>query len=418
MTTPTQIDWDADVATTPAEEYAALVRSLRWTADFGLFFVRCSPAKGQELISDLQQDLPEKRFAVITLEERTDNLYELIAALPHREQLDIVIVSGLDASLVDYIKPGYGGHGEHYKLDSVPRILGSLNLQRERFRDELKLCVVFFVPLFGLKYFIHRAPDFYDWRSGTFEFFDKDEELKIKVDRALEERQTLEQYAALLPAERRQKFVEIQELLDGGSHSPERAANLWFESALLLDMSGEHESALPFYDLALAAQPQKAEAWYNRGIALYELGRYEEAIVDYKQAIEVQPDKFDAWHARGIALRKLGQYQEAIENYDHAIRLNLDFYVAWYDRGLAFAALGNYPNALESFSKALEISDDYGPALYNSACTYALLGNSEAALDMLKRAMVVDRSKYLVMASKDSDLDSLRSYPEFKKLLE
>jgi superkiller protein 3 len=30
--------------------------------------------------------------------------------------------------------------------------------------------MVFLVRSFGLNYFIHRAPDFFDWRSGVFDF--------------------------------------------------------------------------------------------------------------------------------------------------------------------------------------------------------------------------------------------------------
>jgi superkiller protein 3 len=53
-----------------------------------------------------------------------------------------------------------GGQGNFYKVDSVPRILNHLNQQRERFRDNFKICFIFIVRLFGLKYFIQRAPDF------------------------------------------------------------------------------------------------------------------------------------------------------------------------------------------------------------------------------------------------------------------
>lgn len=417
MATQPPIDWDADVMTTPAEEYAALLRSLRWTKSFGLFFVRCSPVKGQELIRDLPRDLPQKKFAAIALQERIDNLYPLIEALPDREQLDVVIVSGLEASLVDYIKPGYGGDGYYYKLDSVPRILGSLNMQRERFRDELDLCIVFLLPLFALKYFIRRAPDFFDWRSGTFEFLDGKEHLAAKVQKTLDERQTLAQFSSLSPEERRRKFMDIQELLDSGQHSPEQTAQLLFECALLLDTGNDPEAALPFYGQALKFDPKLAKAWYNRGVVLYELGRYEEAIADYKQAIAIQPDKFEAWHARGLALRKLGQYQEAIANYDHAIALQPDFHKAYYDRGLSLWALGDLPAALGSFTKTLEVCGDYGPALYNSACVYALLNDPDTALDFLERAVAIAPEKYVRMLGKDEDLKVLHRDRRFQVLL-
>lgn len=41
-------------------------------------------------------------------------------------------------------------------------------MRRESFRDNFKICFVFLVPLFVLKYLIRRAPDFFDWRSGVW----------------------------------------------------------------------------------------------------------------------------------------------------------------------------------------------------------------------------------------------------------
>ncbi|MEC4816697.1 MAG: hypothetical protein SAK29_26035 [Scytonema sp. PMC 1069.18] len=90
-------------------------------------------------------------------------------------------------ALQRYIKPGYGGQGNFYKEDSVPRVLGHLNLHRERFRDNFNICFIFLVRLFGLKYFIHRAPDFYDWRSGVFEFLEEKIPVTIDIERKLYE---------------------------------------------------------------------------------------------------------------------------------------------------------------------------------------------------------------------------------------
>lgn len=415
MTTKTTIDWDRDVAADPEEEYQALVRLLHWTEGFGLFFIRCSPAKGQDLITSLQQDLAEKKIEIIELTERTDNLYELISE--RSECNDIIIVRGLEASFVDYIKPGYGGEGEYYKLDSVPRVLGNLNLQRERFRDELNVCIVFFLPLFGLKYFIRRAPDFYDWRSGTFEFLADEEHLEKEAKRLLKERRTIEQYNQLLPEERRKEFLKIQELLQEGHHSQKQAVKLWLESALLLDTSGEYEASLPFYDRALAIQPDQADAWYNQGITLRKLGRYEEAISNYDHALAIEPEKSQAWNARGVALQKLGQYQEAISSYERAIAISPDLYKGWYNLGNALMTLGDYSGALEKFAKTLEICPNYDQALYNSACMHSLLGNPEIALDFLEKTIQAAPEPYQQIAAQDSDLQLLQSNSRFHQLL-
>ena len=189
------IDWNKDLGSDPEEEYQSLVRSLKWTDGFGLSFVRCPPARGEQLMIRVREDIPQKKIAVLRLEEPIDNFYNRVDSLPNRDQLNILFVTGIEKSFIEYIKPGYGGEGYFYKEDSVPRVLGHLNLQRERFRDNFNICFVFLLPLFGLKYFIHRAPDFFDWRSGVFEF--GQEKVSVTIDIGQEIHQKLESRAKL-----------------------------------------------------------------------------------------------------------------------------------------------------------------------------------------------------------------------------
>lgn len=157
------IDWNEDLATDPEEEYEDFIRALKRAKGFGLLFIRCSHVQGKQLAARVNEDIPQKEIKVLQLEklEQTiDNLYNIIESYTNYEQINILFITGIEKSLESYIKPGYGGQGDYYKLDTVPRILGYLNLQRERFRDNFNTCFVFILPLFALKYFIRRAPDF------------------------------------------------------------------------------------------------------------------------------------------------------------------------------------------------------------------------------------------------------------------
>jgi superkiller protein 3 len=194
------IDWDKDLPADPEEEYQAFVRALKWKKGAGWIFVRCSPVVGEELIKRARQDITNKQIDVLRLDERIDNFYALIENLPNRDRIDILFVTGIEKSIVDYIKPGYGGQGDYYKLDTVPRILGHLNLQRELFRDCFNICFVFILPLFALKYFIFRAPDFFDWRSGVFEFPGDPKSIETESLRILTEGD-YEEYLTLTPQE-------------------------------------------------------------------------------------------------------------------------------------------------------------------------------------------------------------------------
>jgi hypothetical protein len=137
---------------TQTDQYQTLLRALRRRKGFGIQFVQCSPGQAKQLIQSLKQDLPQKNLGLLNLEQPIENLFDLVQVQPNHDALDILFIQGIEKSLEPYIKSGYGGVGDYYKLDTVPPILNHLNQQRENFRDQFNhLCFVFIVPLFALK---------------------------------------------------------------------------------------------------------------------------------------------------------------------------------------------------------------------------------------------------------------------------
>ncbi len=353
-----------DLAASAKAQYQALLRSLRRRKGFGILFIQCSPATATRLIARVKQDLPQKKIAVLQLDQSIDNLYEIIANRPDRSEINILFIQGIERSLEPYIQPGYGGQGDYYNLDTAPRILSHLNQQRENFRDRFSnICFVFIVPLFALKYFIQRAPDFFDWRSGVFEFpeiLGQESSLIFGED---EQKPTTS-----IPQAQSQKNLEIQELLERG--------NQFFATE-------SYEEALRSYDQALKIKPDKDSAWYNRGVALGKLGRYEEEIASYDQALKIKPDEDSAWYNRGNALGKLGRYEEAIASYDQALKIKPDKYEASY---------------------------------YKASC-YAFLGKADLALENLQQAIALNPESVRERAKTDPAFDSLREDERFRALL-
>ena len=412
-------EWDEDLPPDPEEEYQTFIRTLERTEGFRLLFVQCTPAEGKQLIARVKDNLPQKTIAVLPLDKPIENLYQIVEQLPNRERINILFIQGLEHSFYEYeqIKFGDTHERDFYSWKGVPRILNHLNQHRERFRDTFKICFVFLLRPFSLKYFIHRAPDFFDWRSSVFEFPTEPEILEQESSRILLEGD-YEKYLALTPEERIKKVLDIQELLEEHHQTPSSKASLLFELGNLLYSGQEYEAAISSYDQAIKIQPDYHYAWYGRGIALRKLGRLEEAISSYDQAIKIQPDDHEAWYGRGIALRKLGRLEEAISSYDQAIKIQPDDHEAWYGRGIALANLGRLKEAISSYDQAIKIQPDDHEAWYNKAGCYALHGNVDQAIENLQQAINLNPDECREWAKTNSDFDRIREDERFQALIQ
>lgn len=175
-------DWDQDLMMSREDEYQSLLRTLKIIDHFSLLFVRCSPSNSTNLICRIKEDITNKAIGILKLEQSIDNLYDIIGEFYRQNPVKILFITGIEKSFYDDIKPNYNGKSYFYQKSSVPRVLGHLNLQRERFRDNFDFCIVFLVRSFGLNYFVHRAPDFFDWRSGVFNYNQKEETVKLELE--------------------------------------------------------------------------------------------------------------------------------------------------------------------------------------------------------------------------------------------
>ena len=365
--TSNPVDWTEDVAPDPELEYRALLRSLRRTRGFGLFFVQCSPAEGERLMQKVRSDLPQKTIDVLKLEQAISNLYDEVAALPNKDDIEILFIQGLELSLYEYEQDKLwtdSAERYNYSEGSVPKLLAHLNLSRERFRSHFNLCFVFLVPLFALKYLMRRAPDFFDWRSGVLEFAMDAKQVEQESQRLSLEGEC-EEYLTWTPQDRNVRILELQALLEETQQTPERKANLLLEQGTLFNACRNYEAAITNYEKALAINPDNHQAWYARGNTLDNLVRLEEAIASYDQAVAIKPDYHQAWSNRGEALSALGRNEEAIASYDQAVAIKPDNHQAWYARGCALRSLGRNEEAIASYDQVVAIKPGSQKAWYN-----------------------------------------------------
>ncbi|MBI4784536.1 MAG: tetratricopeptide repeat protein [Oscillatoriophycideae cyanobacterium NC_groundwater_1537_Pr4_S-0.65um_50_18] len=405
-------EWDTEpIIRDPDEEYRVLERSLRRVKGFGLYFVVCSPFESKQIITKMKATLPQKRTGILYLPEEIYNLYQIIELIPDKDKLNILFITGLEYSLNAYIKPGYGGEGNYYNLDSLPPLLGHLNLQRERFRDTFNFCFVFLIPRFAHKFLIRRAPDFYDWSSGYFEFPMNAELLKTEVQ-SYQVEQDFEEYENLTPQERYQKTLGIEALLDEPELSPETRANLLVEQGKLLLVSEDYEHSLKCFENAGTISPDNYKAVFYTGLVLSDLGRFEEALTKYDQLLTIKNDWNKAWNNRGITLLELGQVEQAIKSYDQALALKPDDHRARNNRAGALFELGRYEEAIADYDQALTIKPDKTLAFYGRSLALWRLGRLDEALASIDQALILQPDDEQILNVRGAILGDLGRFEE------
>lgn len=84
---------------------------------------------------------------------------------------------------------------------------------------------------------------------------------------------------------------------------------------------GNYAQAIPYFDKALAINPNYILALNNKGAALYSLGIYNASIAYFDKVLSINPSYTTALFDKGAALSKLGIYNESIAYFDKVLAL-------------------------------------------------------------------------------------------------
>ncbi len=144
-------------------ELMQLVQQIDFAQDeFALFFAQVnSPIQRDKLISELKIMLGNRGIDAIDLflKESIRDLLTLVreSFAAHTVNKSMcILVTGLELSI--------------HREDSVSEIFAHLNLARELYRIHVPIPIVIWLPEYALTELARKAPDFWAWRSGVFEF--------------------------------------------------------------------------------------------------------------------------------------------------------------------------------------------------------------------------------------------------------
>ncbi len=185
----------------------------------------------------------------------------------------------------------------------------------------------------------------------------------------------------------------------------------------------DYAAAAEEFETATALDPMLFEAWYFYARVSFARGERRKAIRMYEKAMEVNPHDYQAPLLAAQIYEDLGEREKAkrarlrgLEAAESKLRLNPDDSRALYMGANAWAALGKGDRGLEWARQAVAIDPDEPMVLYNVACIQALAGRCEEALESLERAVRsgLNQKGWL---EHDSNLDPLRRFPRYRKLV-
>ncbi|MBP0028680.1 tetratricopeptide repeat protein [Roseofilum sp. Guam] len=439
-----------------AEVIADILRALRRKKGFGLFFVQCSPAQGTQVICAIRERFPQKRIVDIELNRDSETLYPELRERHQTEGFEIACISGVEKSLYSYedTKRLAGWTAKeiyNYSWKGVPPLLSHLNRQREMFEAHLPIRLVFLVPYFVIDYFIQRAPDFFDWRSGLFGLFESPENIRNYCKKLVDN--DVDKYFSMTPERCIEESLRIKDMMSKIDPSERyQKSLLLIEQGMILYSNESYTESLNCYNQAIAENPKNHKAWKGKGDFLYELNQYEEVIevcdrsldikrdcydswmlrVDalyelqrYKEALtsndellKIEPDSEDAWMARGFILYQLEQYEETIKSCDRTLSINDKLEYAWLLRATSLEKIQKYEEALEAYDRVLEIKPDCSRTWSLRGKQLLQLNRNKEAIESCDRSLEIERDDYDTWITRSLALANLEEYEEAIKICE
>ncbi|MEP6508963.1 MAG: tetratricopeptide repeat protein, partial [Gemmatimonadales bacterium] len=193
---------------------------------------------------------------------------------------------------------------------------------------------------------------------------------------------------------------------------------------LAVSLSKRFDEAEREFETALKLDPKLFEAAYWFARARLSQGRYEEAAKLMERAVAIRPEENQTWGFLGQALTGLGKHDEAAAAYkrqvkliDEHLELNPDDPRACILAAVANAIIGDKERAVQFAQQAMLVDPEDPMLLYNVACTYAQLAMPDESLGALEKAVEKgwgDKN----WIEHDSDLDSIRSSPRYKAIVQ
>ena len=157
---------------------------------------------------------------------------------------------------------------------------------------------------------------------------------------------------------------------------------------------GDYDSAIIYYNQAIALDSNNAHYFSNRGNSRLALEDWEGALADYERSNRMDPGwtHENAFFSAEILRQHLGRADEALALYDSAVvymlqnSMPVEIYRCYLNKGNIHIKAKRYAKAIEAYTQALKYRPNHLGSLANRGVAFIALGKKEEACNDWKLA--------------------------------
>lgn len=368
-----------------------LVRALDFAEGFWLGFVKSNTRAQRRRLAALCKDLLAPLKIRLVEIELTEPVTDLLPLLQERLAQERGGLTQHDADaggahvMTDQPKLAIFVYGLEHSIPSKeahPPLLSSLNLKRELFRQQVPCPLVIWLPDYALTALARKAPDFWAWRSGLYEFAPERESADQSYAEVSDE--ALHVTSSLSEGAKRQRLAMLKGLLDDyrelGNNPREQMvqASILHEIGLVHEMLGEWPDANEALEESLAISRKlknkgtEATTLHALGILAQDQGKHVEAQRFHNESLKIAKRLGNqciiayALHELGRIAHYQGEHAKAQRFYDESLKINKGLYdqssVAYtlQELGRLAQTQGKLSDARRLYNEGLEIMKEFG----------------------------------------------------------
>ena len=185
-------------------------------------------------------------------------------------------------------------------------------------------------------------------------------------------------FCLLLAGKHKEAIEEIRK-----SERIQPSATVYFIEALAYEHSGDHYTALTYYNKALALDNDIFDAHKKRSVYRTELKDWNGAHQDFDDMLRLQPQSPVVFRLRGLSRSNEGDYKGAIEDLTQFMKTDSADYEVIRTRSVCWAMLKNDKAANEDLRLLLKLRKDR--ELYHTVAeNYIILKDTSNAIEIWK----------------------------------